>query len=434
MQGYDVGALAIVGETTESNGAVVTDAVRHSSADAAIQHILRESHLNHPERLPELIAEGAIRLGAAACVLYLVDYEQLVLIPLPVRRTDREAVSVDGSLAGRAFRTVELVESSDDRNRRLWLPLLDGLERLGVMEVAVDDARPLTAGGRETWALLAHLAAELLVTNNSYTDAFEWARRQKPMQLATEMQRDLIPPMTFGTDRVIISGLLAPAYEVGGDCFDYAMNGDIAHVAVFDAVGHGLVASQLSALAVACYRNARIAGLGLTETALAIDEVIAGAFGPERFVTALLGQLDVQSGVLHFVNAGHPEPMLIRDGRVVKELAGEPNLPLGLNALTDGDGAALAVREEDLEPGDRLLLMTDGVDEARNVAGEFFGRQRLAEFAARESASGLPTPEVMRRLHHAILTHQDGELQDDATTLFVEWCPGREGVNVPDTT
>jgi serine phosphatase RsbU (regulator of sigma subunit) len=106
----------------------------------------------------------------------------------------------------------------------------------------------------------------------------------------------------------------------------------------------------------------------------------------------------------------------------VKELLCEPALPLGMGALTGS--VTYEACEESLQPGDRVLLVTDGVDEARTEDGSFFGRDRLAEFAAKELASGLPTPEVMRRLQTAILRYQTGKLQDDATTLFVEWLTG----------
>jgi serine phosphatase RsbU (regulator of sigma subunit) len=250
------------------------------------------------------------------------------------------------------------------------------------------------------------------------------------MALPAEMQHDLLPPLTFGTDRLVISGLLAPAYEVGGDAFDYALNGNIAHLALFDAVGHGLQASLLAGLAVSCYRNSRRAGLGLPHTAAALDRVLAQMFGGERFVTALLAQLDVDTGELRMLNAGHPEPLLLRGNRVVKELSVEPAAPLGLNGLLDEvTPDSFTVVAEQLQPADRLLLATDGVDEARNAEGEFFGRDRLAQFAAKEAASGVPTPEMMRRLQQAVLRHQVGALQDDATMLFVEWLTGREEQN-----
>ena len=392
---------------------------------AALDTVLRAAHVMAPGEMPELALAGARHLGAGTAVLWLIDYEQSTLVPLlGAHDEDRRPLSVDGSIAGRAFRAVDMVETEAPDERHLWVPLLDGVERLGVLELVVPGDAPLSEDQHRVFGQLAHLLAELLISNSAYTDQYEWARRRLPMSLPAEMQHRLLPPLTFGTPRVVISGLMAPAYEVGGDAFDYALNGNIAHVAVFDAVGHGLQASLLANLAVACYRNARRAGLDLAHAAAAIDSVIDDMFGGERFVTGLVGQLDLDTGVFRWVNAGHPAAMLLRSAQVVKELGGDRALPFGLNGLSRTDPEPFPVSSEALQPGDRLLLLTDGVDEARTEDGSFFGRTRLAEFAAREAASGLPTPEVLRRLQQAILRYQTGRLQDDATTLFVEWLTG----------
>jgi serine phosphatase RsbU (regulator of sigma subunit) len=396
-----------------------------SAYGVALDAVLRRAHLMAPDTLDELTVLGARHLGASTAVLWLVDYDQASLARLdgPTGQLS-ERLSVDGSVAGRCFRSVETIETDSEGGHRVWVPLLDGLERLGVLEVLFpDDALPLAPELRSALTQLAHLLAELLVSNGAYTDHYEWVRRRQAMSLPAEMQHRLLPPLTFGTDRLVISGLLAPAYDVGGDAFDYALNGRIAHVAVFDAVGHGLQASLLTNLAVSCYRNTRRAGLDLADAATAIDEALDAMFGGERFVTAMLGQLDVDSGLFRWINAGHPASMLLRDGQVVKELQGRPALPLGINGLL-GSTEAFSVSSEALQPGDRLLLLTDGVDEARNAEGEFFGRWRVAEFASKEAASGLPTPEAMRRLQQAVLRHQVGRLQDDATMVFVEWLTG----------
>jgi serine phosphatase RsbU (regulator of sigma subunit) len=395
-----------------------------SAYAAALDTVLRHDRLLPPGAIDELTVLGVQQLGATSAVVWLVDYEQVSLGRLggPTGLPDQR-LSVDGSMAGRCFRSVELLETDADGTARALVPLLDGLERLGVLEVVLpEDALPLSADLRSALTRMAHLLAELLVSNGAYTDHYEWVRRKQAMSLPAEMQHRLLPPLTFGTDRVVISGLLAPAYDVGGDAFDYALNGNIAHVAVFDAVGHGLQASLLANLAVSCYRNTRRAGLDLAAAVATIDHALDEMFGGERFVTAMLGQLDVDTGTFRWINAGHPAPMLLRDGHVVKELQGRPVLPLGINRLLTTQEAAVSV--EALQPGDRLLLLTDGVDEARNADGEFFGRRRLAEFAAKEASSGLPAPEAMRRLQQAVLKHQVGQLQDDATMVFVEWLTG----------
>jgi serine phosphatase RsbU (regulator of sigma subunit) len=233
--------------------------------------------------------------------------------------------------------------------------------------------------------------------------------------------------LTFGTDRVVISCVLAPAYDVGGDSFDYAVDERTARLAVFDAMGHGVNAGLLATVAIAAYRHSRRAGLDLADTVVATDAAVAETFAAEQFVTAVLAELDLATGRLAWHCAGHPAPLLLRGNRVVKSLATDPGLPLGLGAAL---GQSLQVREEVLEevlePGDRLLLYSDGVVEARNEDGEFFGADRLADFVSREAVAGQSAPETMRRLMHAILHHQAGRLQDDATTMLIEWKTGGE--------
>lgn len=76
---------------------------------------------------------------------------------------------------------------------------------------------------------------------------------------------------------------------------------------------------------------------------------------------------------------------------------------------------------DQLEPGDRLLLFTDGITEARNADGDLFGLERFTDFLIRHHADGLPVAETLRRLIHAVLAHHDGRLDDDATVLFCQW-------------
>jgi sigma-B regulation protein RsbU (phosphoserine phosphatase) len=100
---------------------------------------------------------------------------------------------------------------------------------------------------------------------------------------------------------------------------------------------------------------------------------------------------------------------------VVRNLDRGRRLPLGL------DDAHVDVAEEILEPGDRLLLYTDGVIEAHSEDGTPFGSDRLADLAERHAAAQLPAPETLRRLSHHVLRHQHGPLRDDATLLLLDW-------------
>lgn len=381
--------------------------------------LLRRSQLMVPGELQPLVLAAARELGATDATLYIIDYGQRELLALDARF---EPLSVETSLAGRAFRLMEPQEARALHGRRLWVPLIDGVDRLGVLLVELPDDGFVAAGLRGAFGQLAHLLAELLLTTGRYTDTYEWVRRRQPMSLPAELQHSLLPPLTFGTGTVVISGLVEPAYDVGGDAFDYALNGTIAHVAVFDAMGHGLRASQLASLAVGTYRNCRRAGLGLADTVGALDETLAEIYDGDRFVTAVLAQLDVDSGLYRWISAGHPPGLLLRAGQDPVELDGPARVPLGLGRLRRVPAAGQPAEQvRQLEPGDRVLLLTDGVDEARSFDGQLLGRVRLAELAAREAATGLPTPEVLRRLVQAVLRHQSGTLTDDALTLLVEW-------------
>jgi serine phosphatase RsbU (regulator of sigma subunit) len=359
-------------------------------------------------------------LDAREMVVYLVDYEQRTLVPLAGDGApQRDAVVVDGTLPGRSFAMTEEYETDTGSGLRLWVPLLDGTERLGVLEV-LTTAEP-EPGLREDYRTTAALLSELLTSRRVYGDAVERSRRRLPMQLAAEIIWDLLPPLTFATRDVMISAILEPAYDIGGDAFDYAVNGNRLHAAVFDAVGHGIDASAMTSLTISAYRNARRCGLDLVDTYRSIDKWVSARY-PHGFVTAALTELDTDRGLFRRICAGHPGELLLRGGKLVKVLSGPTAMPLGLSHLGK---PVPGVEEEALEPGDQLLLYTDGVTEARTHDGEFFGSDRLVEFVTRTLAARVSAPETLRRLVNAILDHQADHLQDDATAVLVEWKPAR---------
>jgi serine phosphatase RsbU (regulator of sigma subunit) len=238
-----------------------------------------------------------------------------------------------------------------------------------------------------------------------------------------------VPPLVFATDEVVVSGLLEPAYDTGGDALDFALNGDLLHFAVFDAMGHGLPAAGLAALALSAYRNARRDATGLAETYAIIDAAVHAQSPTTRFVTALLAQLEVPSGRLHWVSAGHPAPLLLRGGRSVAASGTLPAPPIGL-AVAEGPPA---INEQSLEPGDQLMLYTDGLTEARRPGGELFTVERLAEFLERRASESEAPPETLRRLRESIIERREGVLRDDATALLVEWHSGHHRALVPRT-
>jgi hypothetical protein len=383
----------------------------------ALRCVIRGTHLGGADDLSALAAEAGRLLSATATVLYVVDHDQVELVPLPVPHDlARQPLRVDGTIAGRAFRDITRVEASNTMDgTTVWMPMLDGTERLGVVEFMFGPDIDVTDALRTACSDLAGLLAEVLLTRMPYGDVISKSRRRHPFTLSAELQWGQLPPLTFVTPEIAISGILMPTADIAGDSFDYSMNGTVASVAIVDAMGHGLEATLLSMVAIAALRNARRSELSLPATVVHMNAAVGDSFGPEKFVTAIVGQLDTATGVWTWATCGHPPAFIIRRGRVVKMLDSVIGPPLGLHPVDPKLG------RERLEPGDRVLLYTDGVAEARNDAGEFFGTDRLADFVTRQSAAGLPAAETLRRLNLAILDHQDGKLQDDATTVVIEW-------------
>lgn len=351
--------------------------------------------------------------------LFLVDHEQRRLWPLARQgKPPPPAMSVDGSVAGRAFTTVRThVPDRDAVPYRMWVPLIDGAERLGVAEVLVDPP-PADPVRFQRWCeSLVGLLGHLVTVKMPYGDTLHRVRRTRAMSPASELLTQVLPPLTFSSHRLSISAVLEPCYEVGGDAFDYAVDGPMARTTVLDAMGRGLRAGLTCVTAIAALRAARRDDHGLYATARAADAALTEQFPDLRFVTGVLTELNMDSGLLRYINAGHPPPLLMRGAKAVRELPGGRRLPMGI------EDSRIEVGEEILEPGDRLLLYTDGVVEAYDRGGERFGVERLVDLAERCAAAGLPGPETLRRLSHTVLAHQDGPPTDDATLLLLEWSP-----------
>jgi hypothetical protein len=381
--------------------------------------LLEAAHLATLEQLHALTTRHAAAVGLTDITILIPDLRQELLVPLTATGQAGDALSVDAGLPGRAFRHVELI-GSDRRptGHHFWVPLLDGTERVGVLGA--------TAAGHDADTVsrlraLASLLALLIVTKRPHSDTYARLVRTKPMAVSSEVVWPLMPPLSFATEGLVVTGILEPAYEIGGDAVDYAMAGDVVHLSIFDAMGHDQAAGLTVALATGTCRNSRRENSGLVETSVAIDTAIGSQFGRTRFATGVLADLDTTTGLLSWVNRGHPPPLLIREGRWLRQLPCTPTPPMGFQFPVP------PVRcQQQLQPGDRLLLYTDGIVEARDPAGEQFGLRRFTDFIIRRETDGLSAPETLRRLMHTILTYQNGHIQDDASVMLVEWRSSHE--------
>lgn len=391
----------------------------------ALVSLLEGAKATAPDQLPALAVAAGALLGVQL-VIYLADYQQRELIPLmPAGQPARDRLGIDSTIAGRAFRLQRSTDSSEGAHR-LWLPLIDGTERIGVLDVIVADRGDLTDRVlAEQCQWVADLLGHLITVMNSHGDALDQARRVTARTTEAELVWSLLPPLTAATSTCTVTGRVEPSYTVGGDTFDYSLSDTTATVDIFDAMGHGLDAGLLSATALSASRAARRNGVTLFERALAVDTAVAHQGRGEGFVTGILAELDLATGRLRYLAAGHPQPLLLRSGRVAGALTGGRRLPFGL-----GTGEQ-TIAQTSLQPGDWLALHTDGVVEARDPTGQFFGLRRLTDFLEREVAADQPPPETLRRLVQAVLAHQHGLLQDDATVVLAHWHPAGAAGDLP---
>jgi hypothetical protein len=382
--------------------------------ERALAELLRVADSSAVDRLTEALQRTLCGSGVRSVVLYLSDYEGAVLRPTPGSKRsegDAQPLKVEGTAAGTCLQERRLVEDESE-GPCLWAPVIERADVIGVLGLELDDFN------EETAHLALHVGimiGHLLVTARKYTDVYELLRRNRDMNLAAEMHWDVLPATRYTGPSVAVCGQLEPAYEIGGDAFDYCINDQTLYVALLDAMGHGLEAALLSTQAMAAYRYSRRRQASLAETASTIEDALYRQFGGDKFVSGLLVQLDLADGSLTWITSGHVVPLLVRDGEV-QQLTDAPILcPMGLDLLGRVDGA-----EASLVKGDRLLLYSDGVIEARAPNGEYFELDTLIKLIkAADHDDRIDT--LVHGLIQEVVAHSAGPLRDDATILGLEY-------------
>lgn len=377
---------------------------------AAVAEVLQRTWDVPPNELGRIVEVVRDVLGADSARVLIADYGLQSLQAMGDDGPVGPPQPIEGSLAGRSLSCGEVVTSGSDPTL-VHLPLSEGNERVGILELSHRgwDEQAAARGGP-----VAQLLVLLLISKRRYTDALARTRRSEPLSTAAEIQWGLLPPLACAAAGVTLSGILEPAYSIGGDSFDYALGPDGVQLAVIDAVGHGMPAVLLSVAALNALRNARREGRSDPEAYAETGSVIEAQFGESYFVTGQIARLDVRSGDLVWLNAGHPLPLLARDGRV-RELACRPSLPMGLG------GSVVDLAVEHLQPGDSVLFYTDGAVEGRSQDGERFGVPRLSDHLAVAVREGAVAAETVRRLSTSIVAYSDGTLSDDATLVLLEY-------------
>jgi serine phosphatase RsbU (regulator of sigma subunit) len=260
---------------------------------------------------------------------------------------------------------------------------------------------------------IAKQGAAALELANAYTDLIEATRRRKPTTAAAEVQYHLLPPRVARVTGAQLAGALLPAYEVGGDWFDFVENRDGAWLAIADAAGTGPTAAGLSASALGALRAARRSGQGLVEAATTMDEVVRALDNPNFTITAVLARWHAPTATLAWLNCGHP-PAYVADFELgFTQLDGPIHSALGAGA----EPPTFEVSVVDLDTTDRLVLVTDGVIDRGVTGGGRFGVDGVRRaIRAADAPTAAATALAIQR---AVTACSTDPLQDDATVVVL---------------
>lgn len=290
-------------------------------------------------------------------------------------------------------------------------------EMVGVLLVASEE--PFSD---ETLRALEYVAAQAgaaLGIAERYSD-FVWrARRRIQPSIAAQVQHELLPPQEQYTERVSMAGRIGPAYDIGGDFYDYALTDGRMFVAVADVSGKGLAAEHLATTVFGAVRKARREREELPRIAAAADRALRDISEAGQFTTMILAHIDLETREMELLNAGHPAPMLVPDD------PGQPPAPLTtsrrnppVGALRDEEIPEYTSEKHQLKPGSRLLFYSDGIIERRDAAGEMLGEEGLASFV--EDARKLAPLPFVHGLLQQVTGRSEGPLGDDATAVIVD--------------
>src|ERR1700760_5157577 len=370
-------------------------------------------HAIWPARPPFVVeaARDAIDawLGAPGTEVLLIDYHQSHLVPFG-DGDGGPAVTVNTHPAGQAYAAVRLVR--DDEH--LYLPLAVYGERTGVLAVRMPPGRADDPDLTRELMVVADTLGRALRLADTATDIYREIRRRKRLTIAAELQWELLPGRPCPAPEFSLAGQLDPAYTVSGDNFDWSLSRQYLTLSVSGGMGSGIGAALLTPLTVNSLRNARRSGAGPAEDAELANGIVYGQYGGKAHSATLLLRIALSTGEAEVVDAGSPRMLRVRRGEN-EPLTFDEQLPLGMFSDT-----RYRIQPLTVVPGDRLIIISDGLYGARNPAGALYGDGPLA--AALRSARMQDPNEAVRFVIGDLVTHHEGtDLADDAIAVCLDW-------------
>ena len=284
-------------------------------------------------------------------------------------------------------------------------------------DIAEDDVRLI--------AQIARFAGIKLETTRLREEAIEKRITDEELKMAAGIQRRLLPKAPAGIKGYSFSGMNQPCRTVSGDYYDFVLRPDgRLYVVIGDVSGKGVTAGLMMAGLQVAFRIFSKQDPDPATFVTLLNQSLRETLPRSKFVSLFLARLDMTTGVVEYVNAGHTPPLWLHGDNTVEEVVAGDIL---LGILT---GAQYVNRRIHLQPGDSLILYTDGVTEAQNAAGSELGAQKLGDTLAQ--FHGLSADAVATAVIETVLAHAGDydSLDDDLTIVVVS----RDGLNgVPDS-
>ncbi|MEU9058320.1 PP2C family protein-serine/threonine phosphatase [Streptomyces sp. NPDC048430] len=351
------------------------------------------------------------RFGAENVSFLFVDLmgERLLRLTAPVEGDMADAperIGLQGSVYDTVLRSQRQHVGPDGQGgRRVISPVSNRGDCIGVLEVTLQYADDAVLGQISD---AAHALAYIIVTDRRFTDLYHAGRRTTRTSLAAEIQHQLLPSASCcEAPQFTLAAGLVPADDIGGDTYDYTLDQDTLHLSITDAMGHDTDSALLATLVTGALRGARRTGCDALHQAHHAHEALLSH--SRGLATGQLLCIRLETGTCELVNAGHPWPLRLRDGATeAEEVQLAVNLPFGVAAPS-----SYQLQTLQLHPGDRLVLLTDGMQERGAAAVD------LASLLGDTRASH--PREAVRTLTTAVLDACRGNLKDDATVLILDW-------------
>lgn len=392
------------------------------------------SSLELDELLKVIMELAVLELRADRATLYLVDHgkgelwskvvqgPEMVEIRLPLGKGIAGLVAVTGKVVNlqNAYEdphfNPEIDRESEYKTQALLtIPVRNKREEIiGVLQILNKRGGSFTREDEEFFRALAVHTALAIENALLYKEALEKKKFEEELALAGEIQRRLLPdhyPEIAGLD---VADLSFPCRQVGGDYFDYLRVGERGFgCAVGDVSGKGMPAALLMANLQAGLRALVDGVTPITHVIERLNNLLSRSSATKKFATLFYGEIDFETRVLRYVNAGHIFPFIVSGGGEVAYLT------KGGTIVGMFEDATFEMGERKLETGDVLVLFTDGVTDARDPEGHEFGEARLVKFV--KDLRALSPKRLLLELHREIVSFlKERPLEDDFTLVLIK--------------